>query len=99
MPTRIHSSFAVHPGEWLRTEVVEPTGMTVTDLAEYLGVSRQALSAVLNGRAGLSGDMAMRFEKAFGLKTETLLRMKAAHEAAIVRQHEGDIDVRRLQFA
>jgi antitoxin HigA-1 len=99
MPIQLHSSFAVHPGDWLKTEVVEPYGISVTDLARHLGVSRPALSALLNGRAGLSGDMAIRFEKAFGLRAETLLRMQAAHELVHAREHEDQIDVGRLELA
>lgn len=93
MAIRIASTFAVHPGDWLRTEIVEPHGLSVTDAAKHLGVTRQAMSALLNGRAGLSADMAIRFEKAFGLKADTLLRMQAAHELAAARAHERSIRV------
>jgi addiction module HigA family antidote len=96
MPVAVHLAFSVHPGPWLKTEVVEPSGLSVTALAAHLHVSRPALSAVLNGRAGLSGEMAIRFEKAFGLKADTLLRMQAAHELARARTRERDIDVERL---
>ena len=68
MAIRIASAFAVHPGDWLRTEIVEPNGLNVTDAARHLGVTRQAMSNLLNARAGLSADMAIRFEKAFGCK-------------------------------
>ena len=93
MAIKLHSSFAVHPGEWLRAEIVEPAGLNVTALADHLGVSRQAMSKLLNGRQGLSADMAIRFEKAFGLKAETLMRMQAAHELAQTRAHEDEIEV------
>jgi antitoxin HigA-1 len=98
MPIRIHSSFAVHPGDWLRTEIVGPAGITIGRLAEHLGVSRPALSALLNARAGLSGEMAIRFEKAFGLKADTLLRMQAAYELANARKRAADIKVARLRL-
>ena len=87
---------AVHPGEWLRTEVVEPHGLTVAALAGHVGVGRPAMSRLLNGRAGLSAEMAVRFEKAFGLKADTLLRMQAAYELSRVRAHEADIRVERI---
>jgi antitoxin HigA-1 len=93
MAIKISPIFAVHPGDWLRTEVVEPAGVTVTGLAQRLGVTRQALSALLNGRAGLSADMAIRFEKAFSLSADTLLRMQMAHELASARAHADDIHV------
>jgi addiction module HigA family antidote len=93
MTIRLHSSFAVHPGEWLRLEIVEPSGMNVTDLADHMDVARQSMSKLLNGRQGLSADMAIRFEKAFGLKAETLMRMQAAHELAQARAREDEIEV------
>jgi addiction module HigA family antidote len=76
--------------------MVEPSGLSVTTLARHLHVSRPALSALLNGRAGLSGEMAIRFEKAFGFQAETLLRMQAAHDLARARAREAEIDVERL---
>ncbi|MBD8893979.1 HigA family addiction module antitoxin [Roseibium litorale] len=96
MALKMHPSLAVHAGEWLRTEVVEPSRISVTDLAEHFGVSRQALSNLLNGNAKLSADMALRFEKAFGLNAGTLLRMQTAHDLAEARAHEAEIRVQRL---
>ncbi len=96
MALRMHPSLTVHVGEFLKTEIVEPTGMSIKALAEHFGVSRQALSALLNGGASLSPDMAMRFEKAFGIKADTLLRMQTAYEPAQARRHEGEIAVKPL---
>jgi antitoxin HigA-1 len=96
MAIALHSSFAVHPGEWLRAEMVAPHGLSVTTTAERLGVTRQAMSSLLNGKAGLSAEMAIRFEKAFGLRADTLLRMQAAHDLANARVHERDIRVERI---
>ncbi|MBP6110978.1 MAG: HigA family addiction module antidote protein [Sphingobium sp.] len=96
MPITLHSSFAVHPGLWLRSEIVEPHGLSVTESAQKLHVTRQAMSNLLNGRSGLSAEMAIRFEKAFGLRADTLLRMQAAHDLAIARSHEKDIHVERI---
>lgn len=93
MAIKLHDSFAVHPGEWLRAEIVEPAGLSVTALAEQLHVTRQAASNLLNGNAGLSAEMAIRFEKAFGLKAETLMRMEAAHVLAVARARADEIVV------
>jgi addiction module HigA family antidote len=84
-----------HPGQFIRIEVIEPLGLSVTDAAKVLGVTRPALSALLNGRAALSVDMAIRIEKAFGPKMDTLLRMQTAYEIAEARTREGDIKVKR----
>ncbi len=96
MAIKLHSSFAVHPGVWLRAEVVEPSGLNVTALADRLRVTRQAMSNFLNGKAGLSAEMAIRFEKAFGLKADTLMRMQSAHELAEARAREDQIEVTRV---
>lgn len=96
MAITLHSSFAVHPGAWLRSEIVEPHGLSVTTMAEKLHVTRQAMSSLLNCRSGLSAEMAIRFEKAFGLRADTLLRMQAAHNLAEARAHERDIRVERI---
>jgi addiction module HigA family antidote len=96
MAITLHASFAVHPGEWLKAEIVEPYGLNVTVAAEKLGVTRQAMSNLLNGSAGLSAEMAIRFEKAFGLRADTLLRMQAAHDLAKARAREKDIKVARI---
>ena len=96
MSIKLHSSFFIHPGEWLRTEIVEAYGLSVTVTAEKLGVTRQAMSTLLNGKSGLSADMAIRFEKAFGIDAGTLLRMQAAYELAQARAHESDIRVERI---
>src|SRR3546814_17187062 len=85
MALKMHPSLAVHVGDWLKTEIVEPAHVSVTALAEHFGVSRQALSTLLNGNANLPADMAIRFEKAFGLKADTLLRMHTAYELAQAR--------------
>jgi antitoxin HigA-1 len=91
MAIKLHDSFAVHPGMWLRAEIVEPAGLSVTSLAARLRVTRQAASNLLNGNAGLSAEMAIRFEKAFGLQASTLMRMQAAHELAEARGREDEI--------
>ena len=84
-----------HPGEFIRTEIVEPAGLTVTAAAAVLGVSRPALSSLLNCKADLSGDMALRIEKAFGVKMDTLMRMQSSYDIAHTRRREGQIKVKR----
>ncbi len=96
MAIELHPSFAIHPGNWLKTEIIESYGLNVTVAAEKLGVTRQAMSNLLNGKAGLSAEMAIRFEKAFGVRANTMLRMQAAHELAEARAHEEDIKVERI---
>ena len=96
MAIKLHSSFAVHPGAWLRAEIVEHSGLNGTELADHLAVSRQSMSKLLNGHQGLSAEMAIRFEKAFGLNADTLMRMKSAHELAEARAHEDEIEVERV---
>jgi len=99
MAIQLHASMAVHPGPWLKRNVVDHHGLSVTFVSERLGVSRPAMSNLLNGRADLSPDMAIRFEKAFGIPADTMLRMQSAHDLVAARQHEDEIDVERLEFA
>jgi len=88
-----------HPGDFIRTEVIEPAGLSVTDAAKALQVSRPALSSLLNGKAGLSGEMALRIEKAFGVKMDTLMRMQGSYDIARTRGREGEIRVPRFHGA
>lgn len=85
-----------HPGDFIRTEIVEPAGLTVTAAAAALKVSRPALSSLLNGKASLSGDMALRIKKAFGVRMETLMRMQSSFDIAETRKREGKIRLRRV---
>ena len=99
MAIKLHPSLAVHPGEWLRTEIIEPHGLSVTRAASHLGVTRQALSTLLNSRAGVSAEMALRFEKLFGLQADTLLRMQTAYDLGQARAHASKIKVKLLEAA
>lgn len=74
----------VHPGEWRSAEIVEVLRLDVTNAAARHGVSRDGSGELLGGRLDLSADIAMRFEKAFGVKADTLMLMLAAHDS--VRQ-------------
>jgi addiction module HigA family antidote len=84
-----------HPGNFIRTETIEPAGLTVTAPAAALQVSRPALSSLLNGKADLSGDMALRLEKAFGVKMDTLMRMQSAYDIAKTRNMHPPVAERR----
>ena len=84
-----------HPGQFIKMEIIEPLNLSVTRAAEIIGVTRPALSALLNGRASLSPDMALRIEKAFGPKMDTLLRMQTAYDIAEARDRGGSIKVKR----
>jgi len=85
-----------HPGDFIRTEIIKPAGLSVTAAAIALQVSRPALSSLLNGRADVSGDMALRIEKAFGVQMDTLMRMQASYDIAQTRKREKRIYVRRI---
>jgi addiction module HigA family antidote len=85
-----------HPGDFIRTEIIEPAGLSVTAAAAALKVSRPALSSLLNGKANLSGEMALRFEKAFGVRMETLMRMQSSYDIAQTRKRERQINVKRI---
>ena len=87
-----------HPGDFIRTEIIAPAGLSVTAAAAALQVSRPALSSLLNGKANLSGDMALRIEKAFGVKMDTLMRMQSAYDIAQTRKREKEIRVHRIHW-
>jgi addiction module HigA family antidote len=84
-----------HPGRIIRNACLEPLGLTITEGAKILGVSRQALNNVVNGKAGISPGMAIRLSKAFGSSAETWLRMQLAYDLAQALKDEGKIRVRR----
>ena len=74
-----------HPGDFIRTEIIEPAGLSVTAAALY---------SLLNGKSDLSGEMALRIEKAFGVRMDTLMRMQSAYDIAQTRKREKEIRVR-----
>ncbi len=86
-----------HPGTFLKEEVIKPLNLTVTSAAAILGVTRPALSNLLNGKVSLSPEMALRFEKAFGLKMDTLLRMQTSYDIARARKTANRIKVERYE--
>ena len=86
----------MHPGAFVREMVLEHHGLSVTRAARVLGVGRQALSALVNGRVSMSPEMATRFEKAFGISRELLLRMQLAYDLAKLRDLDERIEVERF---
>ena len=88
-----------HPGLSVRHNCLEPLGLSVTEAAKRLGVSRKQLSDVVNGRSGISPEMAIRLDKAFGGGAETWLRLQAAFDLAQAMLHADQIKVDRLTRA
>lgn len=88
-----------HPGEIIRELCLEPLGISVTDAAEALGVSRKTLSAILNARAGISPEMAVRLSIAFDTSSESWLNQQAQYDLWNAEQHRKDFQVKRLVAA
>jgi antitoxin HigA-1 len=86
-----------HPGRSVRNACLEPLGLSVTDGAKLLGVTRQALNNVINGKSGISPEMAIRLTKAFGSTPETWLQMQLAYDLAQARKNEHRIKVNRYR--
>ena len=84
-----------HPGDLIRTEIIEALGLNVSKAAEILNVRRATLSDLLRGKAALTPEMALRIEKAFGPDMNQLLRMQLAYDVAKTREHSSDIAVKR----
>ena len=86
-----------HPGEFVSGEVVEELGLSVSRAARILDVRRATLSDLLNGKAALSPEMALRLEKAFGVDMDLLLRMQAWYDASRMRARADELAVRRYE--
>jgi addiction module HigA family antidote len=84
-----------HPGRSIRNACLEPLGLSISEGARILGVTRQALNNVITGKSGISPEMAIRLTKAFGSTEETWLRMQLAYDLAVARRDESKIKVRR----
>ncbi len=93
MPRGFRMKSPAHPGGFVKSEIIEGLGLSVTDAASALGVTRAALSALVNERAHLSPEMALRIEKAFGIPMDTLMRMQNSFDIAQARKREGEINV------
>jgi addiction module HigA family antidote len=87
-----------HPGSSVRLLCLEPLNLTVTQGAKILGVTRQALNNLVNGKSGVSPEMAIRLSKAFGSTPEAWLSMQMAYDLAQARKHESQIHVSRIPF-
>ncbi len=85
-----------HPGGFVKHEIIEPLELSVTAAAQALGVTRATLSTLLNERASLSPEMALRIEKAFGVSMDTLMRMQNSYDIAQTRARAGEIKVARF---
>jgi addiction module HigA family antidote len=94
MAKRMHSP--PHPGETLRTLCLEPLGLSVTEAAKALGVSRKTLSAILNGRAGISPEMAVRLSIAFDTSAESWLNQQLQHDLWLAERRRKSLRVTRL---
>ena len=88
-----------HPGVFVREEILDELGLSVARAAEILGVRRATLSDLVNGKAAVSPEMALRVEKAFGMSMDTLLRMQAWYDGYQMRQQADRIDVKRFEPA
>jgi addiction module HigA family antidote len=88
-----------HPGEVLRELCLQPLGLSVTEAADGLGVSRKTLSAILNGRAGISPEMAIRLSKAFDTTPESWLNQQLQYDLWRALQSEAEIKVKKLKAA
>ena len=84
-----------HPGDLIKTEIIQALGLSVSKAAEILKVRRATLSDLLNGKAALTPAMALRIEKAFGPDMDHLLRMQLAYDVARTRRHSSEIAVKR----
>lgn len=84
-----------HPGEFIRTEILEPLDLDISKAARILDVRRATLSDLVNGKAGLSPEMALRIEKAFGVQLDMLLRLQAWWDSYVMRENAGTINVQR----
>lgn len=88
-----------HPGGFVKHEIIDPLGLSVTRAAEVLGVTRATLSTLLNERAHLSPEMAVRIEKAFGVSMDTLMRMQNSYDIAQARERAAQINVTPFKAA
>jgi len=88
-----------HPGEILRTLCLEPLGLSVTEAAKALGVSRKTLSSLLNGHTGISPEMAVRLSIAFDTSAESWMRQQAQYDLWHVEQHRSALKVQKLSVA
>ena len=97
MATQMHKP--PHPGEIIRELCIEPLELSITEVAEGLGVSRKTLSAILNGRAGISPEMALRLSMAFNTTPESWLNQQSRYDLWVARQESPEMKVQKLYAA
>lgn len=85
------------PGEFIREEILAPLGLSISKAAALMKMRRPTLSDIVNDKARLTSDVALRIEKAFGVSMDLLLRMQATYEAAKARERAGEIDIERYE--
>lgn len=95
----MHMKNPPHPGRVIRQECIEPLNLTITDAAGHLGVTRQALNNLVNEKAGISPEMAIRLSKAFGSSPEVWLGMQMEYDLAQAEKKAGKIKVKRISLA
>ena len=88
-----------HPGEVIKELCIEPLGLTITDAAKGLGISRKTLSSILNGKAGISPEMAVRLSIAFNTSSESWLNQQSQYDLWQAEQHRKELDVSHLYVA
>lgn len=88
-----------HPGEIIKELCLEPLGVSITEAAEALGVSRKTLSSIVNGKAGVSSEMAVRLSIAFNTSSESWLNQQTQYDLWQAEQHRKDLHVKRLSAA
>ena len=88
-----------HPGEIIRELCIEPLGLSITEVAEGLGVSRKTLSAILNGRAGISAEMALRLSMAFDTTPESWLAQQSQYDLWVTKNEKKSLKVKKLNAA
>jgi len=88
-----------HPGDFIRTEILEALNLSIAKAAEILDVRRATLSDLVNCKASLTPEMSLRIEKAFGVSMDMLLRMQAWYDTHTMREHAGEIQVKRYEPA
>jgi len=88
-----------HPGEIIKELCIEPLGLSVTEAAKALGVSRKTLSSIINGKSGISPEMAVRLSIAFNTSSESWLNQQTQYDLWQAEQHRAELQVRRLSAA
>lgn len=96
MGLQMHPANHVHPGPWMKRTYLDHFGISVTEMAEHMGVSRQNMSALLNGRSAMSARMALSFQQAFDIDADLLLRMQIGYDLAQMKLAGDEPDVKRM---